>query len=235
MRYLLFSAACYLCGILAIVATFVFMEFYLDSAVHPFDISAACFNFLLFLIFPFQHSLLARTRWKGWIRGRIHPSMERPLYVGTSALVLGAVVWFWKPFGPTLYSTPYRIPFEVLFYLSFTLIIWTSLVLGLSTLFGLRQGIAAWKGTTLSEPGLNREGPFRLVRHPLTTLLILAVWSHHTLTASRLEWNLLLTAYSLIGVIFEERDLVKKYGEEYLEYRRNVPAFIPSMRSRFLA
>ncbi|HSP06473.1 MAG TPA: isoprenylcysteine carboxylmethyltransferase family protein [Acidobacteriota bacterium] len=230
MRYLLFSIGCYLCGISAIVATFLFMQFYLDTTVDSFDLSAASLNFLLFLIFPLQHSLLARTGWKSWIHRRIHPLMERPLYVGTTGLVLGAVLWLWKPFGPILYSTPHRFPFDAAFFLSVILIIWTSLALGHFTLFGMTQGVAAWKGASLSDPPLNRNGPFRLVRHPLTTLLILAVWSHHALTASRLEWNLLLSAYSLIGVVFEERDLVKKYGDEYLEYRRNVPAFIPLPR-----
>lgn len=230
MGYLLFSIICYALGMGAIAGAFWFMEFGFNTPDAPFTAAAAAWDFLLFMIFPVQHSLMARMKWKNWIHSRMHPLMERPLYVGTSGLLLGIVLCFWKPFGPVLWSTTYRFPFDLVFFLCVALIIWTSSAIGHSTLFGLKQGIAAWKGASLPDHGLAIKAPFQTVRHPLTTLLIIAAWSHHELTAGRLEWNLLITAYSLLGVVFEERDLVKKYGAEYLDYRRNVPAFIPSLR-----
>lgn len=230
MRYLLFSAACYTLGMGAIAGAFWFMEFGFNTPGDPFTAAAAAWNLLFFMIFPIQHSLMARMKWKNWICSRMHPLMERPLYVGASGLLLGIVLYFWKPFGPILYSASYRFPFDLVFFLCVALILWTSSAIGHSTLFGLKQGIAAWKGASVPDRGLASNGPFGTVRHPLSTLLIIATWSHHELTAGRLEWNLLVTAYSLLGVVFEERDLVKKYGAEYLEYCRHVPAFIPSLR-----
>jgi protein-S-isoprenylcysteine O-methyltransferase Ste14 len=101
------------------------------------------------------------------------------------------------------------------------------------SLFGLKQGIAAWKGKPMPDPRVREDGPFAYIRHPLTSFLILAVWSHHVLSASRLEWNILVTLYSLIGVIFEERDMMKSSSAaEYADYRSRIPAFIPWRRAR---
>jgi protein-S-isoprenylcysteine O-methyltransferase Ste14 len=49
------------------------------------------------------------------------------------------------------------------------------------------------------------------------------------MTLSRLQWNLLFTAYALMGTYFEERDLVKNFGQQYLNYRKQVPGFIPKL------
>lgn len=230
MRYLFFAILCYLLGTAAIIYFLWFMEFRLDSAIPAMNLNDAVANLLLFLLFPLQHSVFARDFWKNWITRYIHPLMERPVYVGTSAVALAVMVALWQPFGPVLFSTPHRIPFDVVFFLSCAGILWTSKVIDQSSLFGLKHGIAAWKGTSLPKGGLTKRGPFGYIRHPLTSFLILAIWSHHILTASRLEWNLLLSAYSLIGVIFEERDLRKRFGEEYLAYSREVPALIPWLR-----
>lgn len=231
MRYFLFALVCYLIGTAAIAWMLWYMQFQLDDAVEPFSAGAVLWNLLLFMVFPLQHSLLVRTWWKGWIQRRIHPLMERPVYVGTSGIALALVIGLWKPFGPVLFHFERRIPFDIVFFLSLASILWSAAAIDHSLLFGLKHGIAAWKGTTLADTGLQKRGPFAYIRHPLTTFLILAIWSHHTLNAGRLEWNLLFTAYSLIGVIFEERDLIKKLGEQYRQYCREVPAFIPSPRS----
>ncbi len=47
-----------------------------------------------------------------------------------------------------------------------------------------------------------------------------------------MTWNLLalylgLSAYLLIGSIFEERKLVQQFGKEYVEYRRRTPRIVP--------
>jgi protein-S-isoprenylcysteine O-methyltransferase Ste14 len=157
--------------------------------------------------------------------------MERPLYVGLSGLALGAVLWLWQPFGPVLLETGVRWPFHVVFAASLILIVWTTKVMDHPALFGLKQGRAASAGASFPEPPLNKSGLFRHIRHPLTSLLIIAIWSHPTLTASQLLLNLLITAYSLLGIVFEERDLVKKFGKEYEDYRAETPAFIPSPRT----
>ncbi|HJZ12316.1 MAG TPA: isoprenylcysteine carboxylmethyltransferase family protein, partial [Acidobacteriota bacterium] len=171
----------------------------------------------------------ARPAVKRKMKKEIPPLLERPVYVGTSGLAMWFVLFYWVPFGPYLYRSEETILFDVPFYLSLGLIIYSTIGLNHSIMFGLRQGYAAWKKTSLPESTLQENGIYGIVRHPLTSLLIVALWSHETLTAGRLMFNVLFTGYALIGTIFEERDLIKHFGEDYRDYARRVPAYLPRL------
>ena len=73
---------------------------------------------------------------------------------------------------------------------------------------------------------------YRYVRHPLYTGLLLTFWSVPVMTAGRLLFALGSTAYILIGIAFEERDLLRQFGERYRRYREQVGMLIPRARSR---
>ena len=79
----------------------------------------------------------------------------------------------------------------------------------------LRQGILGW------------------VRHPLYAVTLVLLWAHD-MRASGLTASLVLTAYVLIGTALEERRLVREWGPPWLEYRREVSAFVPVKKIRFL-
>ena len=128
-----------------------------------------------------------------------------------------------------LYVLPFPIVFDVVMYVCVILLIVTTIKLGHHRLFGLANGYAVWKGGSLPETGIQTDGIFGIVRHPLTSLLIAVLWTHNTMTAGRLEFNVLFTVYALAGTIFEEQDLVRNFGARYLEYRKVVPAFFPRL------
>ena len=76
---------------------------------------------------------------------------------------------------------------------------------------------------------LNTSGVYRLVRHPIYTFTFLFLWFMPLMT-----WNLLaliigLTLYTLIGSVFEEQKLVTTFGNEYSEYQKRTPAFLPRL------
>ena len=71
-------------------------------------------------------------------------------------------------------------------------------------------------------------GPYRLVRHPLMTGLLLCFWSASTFTVGHLLWAGGLTGYILLGTFLEERDLIARFGAAYRGYAAQVPAFFPS-------
>jgi protein-S-isoprenylcysteine O-methyltransferase Ste14 len=54
------------------------------------------------------------------------------------------------------------------------------------------------------------------------------IWSCPDLTADRLLFNLLWTAWIVVGTLLEERDLVAQFGEEYRVYQTEAPMLIPS-------
>jgi len=51
-------------------------------------------------------------------------------------------------------------------------------------------------------------------------------WSAPVMTVAHLVFAVMTTAYILIAIQFEERDLVRMHGE-YAEYRKQVPMLIP--------
>jgi len=81
-------------------------------------------------------------------------------------------------------------------------------------------------GRTYTEIGFRTPGPYRYVRHPLYVGWLLVFWSAPVMTSAHLVFALATTAYILIAIQFEERDLVQSH-KEYAEYRQQVPMLIP--------
>ena len=52
------------------------------------------------------------------------------------------------------------------------------------------------------------------------------------MTFAHLLFSLATTAYILLAIQFEERDLVREHGETYETYRQSVPMLIPFSRRR---
>jgi hypothetical protein len=74
--------------------------------------------------------------------------------------------------------------------------------------------------------GIGSRGILGRVRHPWYSGAILLLW-FRGLDAAGLVTSIVLTLYLLAGTLLEERKLVMEYGEEYEQYRREVPMLIP--------
>ena len=70
-------------------------------------------------------------------------------------------------------------------------------------------------------------GLYRYVRHPLYTAGLVFIWLTPVMTVNRLVLYISLTIYILIGIYFEERKLVREFGDDYLTYRKRTPMLIP--------
>jgi protein-S-isoprenylcysteine O-methyltransferase Ste14 len=107
------------------------------------------------------------------------------------------------------------------------------------TMFGLGLGFAIWArlhigrnwGTPMTEkrePELVTSGPYRLVRHPIYSGILLASVG----TAVALNW-VWLTVVGLAGIYFvysamaEERYLAEQFPEEYPRYKRSTKMLVP--------
>lgn len=52
------------------------------------------------------------------------------------------------------------------------------------------------------------------------------------MTATHLLFAVMTTAYILVAIQFEERDLMRSHGRDYEEYRQRVPMLIPFAKKR---
>ena len=90
---------------------------------------------------------------------------------------------------------------------------------------GLRQLVEVQKPGALVTRGL-----YRFVRHPLYTFSLFILWLSPSMSLNSFIVYLALTIYILIGIIFEERKLLREFGQDYASYRAATPMLIPGVR-----
>lgn len=81
---------------------------------------------------------------------------------------------------------------------------------------------------------LRIEGPYKYSRHPIYFFSIIILLSFPEMTVSRLVIIICIIIYFYIGSIFEEKKLVEVFGEQYIDYQKNVNRIIPFLKLKAL-
>jgi protein-S-isoprenylcysteine O-methyltransferase Ste14 len=190
---------------------------------------------LLLGAFAIQHSVMARPGFKRWWTRIVLEPVERSTYVLFSSLALIALFAFWQPIGGVIWQVQDPVGQVVLYGLcafGWGLILVATFLINHFDLFGLRQVWCYLRGEACPAPAFVTPGLYRFVRHPIYLGFIFAFWATPTMTAAHLFFALLTTAYILIGIRLEERDLVTAHGARYREYRKLVPMLVPRLGAR---
>jgi methanethiol S-methyltransferase len=160
-------------------------------------------------------------------------SIERATYVLCASLALLLVVWQWRPIGIEIWSveniTARRVLWT-LFAAGWATVLTVTFLINHFDLFGLRQVWLPLIGRPYAPVPFRTPLPYRFVRHPLYFGFLLAFWMTPTMTLAHLVFALVTTAYIVMAIQFEERDLVSEHGAAYEEYRRRVPMLLPGRR-----
>src|SRR6266496_875277 len=207
----------------------------LDGNVHgPLGISFAIDAGLLAL-FAVQHSVMARKWFKEWWTRIVPQQIERSTYVLFSSLALILLFWQWRPLGGVIWSIENpagRLVLHGLFAFGWGLVLFATFLINHFDLFGLRQVWLHLMGRPYVTLHFATPGPYRLVRHPLYVGWVFAFWMTPTMTLAHLLFSVATTAYILLAIQLEERDLVREHGEAYERYRRSVPMLVPFRSKR---
>jgi protein-S-isoprenylcysteine O-methyltransferase Ste14 len=204
----------------------------LDSAATGPWLRSCLIDLGLLSLFALQHSGMARMAFKRKITRVISPTIERTTFVAASSVALLAVITLWQPLGGTIWSVENAAGRAILYAAcasGWGIVLVTTFLINHFELFGLQQVWQNARGHQQIRPAFVTPLFYRVVRHPLYAGFLLAFWCTPTMTVAHLLFAVMTTAYILVAIQLEERDLLRAHPE-YAQYRRRVPMLIPGMR-----
>jgi protein-S-isoprenylcysteine O-methyltransferase Ste14 len=220
------------------VATFVYAICFVGNIAVPKTIDsgsesplmvAVAINALLLTAFAVQHSVMARQGFKrAWTRV-VPKQLERSTYVLAASLVLALLLWQWRPIPQTvweLHGTAAAM-LSVVFWAGWAILLTSTFLINHFELFGLKQVWTYLRRTEHTEAKFRTPSLYKVVRHPLYLGFVIAFWSTPRMSVGHLIFAIATTGYILLGIYFEERDLINTYGHAYLNYCKKVPMLVP--------
>src|SRR5688572_72920 len=203
----------------------------IDSGAAPGIVEAIVVNTVLLAIFALQHSIMARRSFKRWWTRIVSPAVERSTFVLAATLALALLMWQWRPIAePVIWKVENPtgvLAIQAVFWLGWAVLLISTFLINHFELFGLRQVYARLTGRPVPEPEFRTPLFYGHVRHPIYLGFLLGFWAAPVMTAGHLLFAIATTGYILIGIWFEERDLIAQFGERYRAYRRQVSMLIP--------
>jgi protein-S-isoprenylcysteine O-methyltransferase Ste14 len=202
-----------------------------DTSV-PTALAVDC---VLLMVFALQHSVMARRWFKERWTQIVPWTIERSTYVLCASLALLLLFWQWRPIGIEVWTVEHafaRAALWAIFAAGWTTVLAVTFLINHFDLFGLRQVWLPLIGKPYARVAFRTPFPYRLVRHPLYFGFLLAFWSTPTMTLAHFVFAIATTAYIVLAIQFEERDLVAEHGGAYEAYRLRVPMLLPGVRRR---
>jgi protein-S-isoprenylcysteine O-methyltransferase Ste14 len=185
----------------------------------------------LLTLFAVQHSVMARPWFKRQLTRIVPAAAERSTFVLASSVALIVLFWQWQPLGGVVWnasSPAARMLLQAGFAAGWLLVLISTFAISHFDLFGLRQSWRGFRGQPQTPLPFATPLLYRIVRHPLYVGWFLAFWCAATMTVTHLMFALVTTAYILVAIQFEERDLIDVHPE-YRGYRERVPMLVPAI------
>ncbi|MCM3901779.1 MAG: isoprenylcysteine carboxylmethyltransferase family protein [Pyrinomonadaceae bacterium] len=231
----LYGLVCYL----IFLVTFLYAIGFVGNLVVPKSIDsgpgvplieALLINTLLLSLFAIQHSVMARQWFKRAWTKIIPQPLERSTFVLLASLVLALLFWQWRPMQAVIWDVQNptgRIVLQALFWMGWGGVLFSTYLIDHFSLFGLRQVYLYLKGLPDEPTSFKTPALYRVVRHPLYLGFVVAFWSAPRMTLGHLFFAAVCTAYIVLAIQFEERDLMEFYGDRYRKYRTQVSMLLP--------
>ncbi len=204
----------------------------IDSGVETAMATAVIINLALMALWSMQHTVMARPGFKERWTKIVPKSVERSTYVLISSALLILLYWQWRPMTGVIWEVEAAWARTLLWAVLFggwLLVLLSTFIINHFDLFGLRQVWFNFRQKAHSDPGFKVTFFYKFVRHPLYVGWIMSMWGTPRMTTGHLLFAAGLTTYVFIAIYYEERDLVKYLGDDYVRYKEKVPMIIPTI------
>ena len=191
---------------------------------------------LLFALYGFIHSVLASERAKLFFRQNFGKAIA--FYrIGFNIFSVIGLYLIWE-FGPypslQIYTLPQPYDYLVLIpqFLALLGMIWCFKYVNFREFAGLNQ-IDRFFNKQYSENDLDEnytlriEGPYKFSRHPIYLFSIIFLLFRAEMNLFYLTMFISFTIYFYVGSVYEEKKMVKLFGDIYRNYQLNVPRILP--------
>ncbi len=191
-------------------------------------------NLVLMSVFAIQHSVMARQKFKRWWTQFVPKSVERSTYVLLASLVLDLLFWQWRPMPVLLWriaDPQIAMAVTALAFVGWLIVLTGTFLINHFELFGLHQVTSNLAGRPTPAPRFRTPLLYEFVRHPIYLGFIIAFWATPAMTVGHMLFATVTTAYIVVGILLEERDLVDLFGDDYRRYRDRVSMLVPWRKS----
>ena len=233
---LAYGLGCYTVGVAGLVAMILRTLGVLPVTGGPVarsgDLSRTLFNLGLITVFGLQHAIMAREGFKRRFTARMPVAIERSTFTGLSGILMGGIIWLWQPLPSVLWSvgTPaLKAGLLALCALGWIYLLAATFAIDHFELFGVKQVVRNLAGQPTPSPDFRTRLMYRFDRHPIMTGVLVGLWSTPSMTLDRLVLALGFSAYIVVGVAIEERDLRRKHGAAYERYAKRVRSLVPPL------
>jgi methanethiol S-methyltransferase len=230
----LIGAAAYFVGLSGFLANF-FGPYSIDAGREEPFLLALLINIGLIVLFGLPHSLMARPAFKQWWTRLVPPATERSTFMLQAGLLAIVLIWQWRAMPDLIWSVTQPIASSFiwgLFWLGWLIALIATFLINHFELTGLQQVYAHWRGRQPVAPGFKTPFLYKVMRHPMQFGVMLAFWAAPQMSVGRFVFALGMTTYILVGLYFEERDLVRRFGDTYRDYQRTTPKLVPLPRRK---